>query len=302
MTLVKEEFTEALLPGIREWFNVGYNGVPSQMNQFFNVLPSDSDSEYYHSFGAISPDAWDNFEKSGLIPSVGFDRGYKTTFTHKEYLVELPIRRTLIEDNKYTQVLDQAQQLGFSAARKRERDAASVFNNYSSSSYVGGDAVALGSNSHPYSPHKSATTQDNLFASTALSATNVETVRLAMLSFKDDVGELCGVVPDLLIVPPALENTAKTICETEGLVGYADNDINPQKGRFSYVMWPLLSSATTWFMVDSALMKQSLIWFDREPLDIYPKNQDDTVFITYVARMRYSYGWRDWRWVGCAAA
>jgi phage major head subunit gpT-like protein len=301
MALIKEEFAEALLPGIREWFSVGYNRRPSQMAQFFNVLPSSSDSEFYHSFGAVSPDAWDNFENTGQIAAVGFDRGYKTTFTHKEFLVELPIRRTLVEDNKYPQILDAAAQLGDSAALKRERDAASVFNNYSSSSYVGGDAVALGSNSHPNGPHKSAT-QDNLFASTALSATNVETVRLAMMAYTDDVGELCGIIPDLLIVPPALENTAKTICETEGIVGYADNDINPQKGRFGYVMWPYLTSATTWFMVDSTKMKQSLVWFDREPLDIYPKNEDNSVFYTYIARMRYSYGWRDWRWIGCAAA
>lgn len=301
MTLIKDEFTEALLPGIREWFNIGYSRRQLQMGALFNIVPSTSDSEYYHSFGAVSPDAWENFQNSGQIASVGFDRGYKTTFTHKEFLVELPIRRTLIEDNKYPQILDAAAQLGDSAALKREHDAASVFNNYSSSSYVGGDAVALGSNSHPNGPHKSAT-QDNLYASTALSATNVETVREAMMAYTDDVGELCGIVPNLLLVPPALENTAKDICTAEGKLDVADNNINPQKGRFSYIMWPYLTSSTTWFMIDTAKMKQSLIWFDRTPLDIYPKKQDDTVFVTYIARMRYSFGWRDWRWVGCAAA
>ena len=301
MTLVKEEFTEALLPGIREWFNVGYNRRPTQMEQFFNVLPSTSDSEFYHSFGAISPDAWDNFDNTGQIAAVSFDRGYKTTFTHKEFLVELPIRRTLIEDNKYPQILDAAAQLGDSAALKRERDAASVFNNHTSTSYNGGDSKPLTDDAHPNGPHKSST-QDNEFASTALSATNVETVRQAMMAFKDDVGELCGIVPDLLIVPPALENTAKDICGADGKLDSADNNLNPQKGRFSYVMWPYLTGATTWFMADSAKMKQSLIWFDREALDIYPKNADDTVFITYIARMRYSFGWRDWRWVAAGIA
>lgn len=301
MTLVKDEFSEALLPGIREWFQVGSASVPSYMGQFFNVLTSGADSEMYHSFGSISPDAWDNFKNTGAIPSVSFDRGYKTTFTHDEFIVKLPIRKTLIEDNKYPQILDAAKQLGFSGARKRERDAASVFNNYTSTSYLGGDAVALCSNSHPNGPHKSST-QDNLYAATALSATNVETVRLAMMAFTDDVGELAGVVPDLLIVPPALENTAKDICEAEGQLDSADNNLNPQRGRFTYIMHPLLSSGTTWFMVDRALMKQSLIWFDRIPLDIYPENSDQTVYLNYIARARNSKGWRDWRWIaGCAA-
>lgn len=302
MTLIKDEFSEALLPGIKEWFSIGYNRRPQQMGQFFTILPSSSDSEYYHSFGAVSPDAWDNFEKSGQIATVGFDRGYKTTFTHKEFLVELPIRRTLIEDNKYAAILDAAAQLGDSAALKRERDAASVFNNHTSTSYLGGDGKPLTDDSHPNGPHKGAAVQDNEFASSALTPTTVETVRLAMMGFDDDVGELCGIIPDLLIVPPALENTAKNICEAAGELDSADNNLNPQKGRFGYVMWPYLTSTSTWFMADSAKMKQSLIWFDREPLDIYRKDQDESVYITYVARMRYSYGWRDWRWVAAGLA
>ena len=44
-------------------------------------------------------------------------------------------------------------------------------------------------------------------------------------------------------------------------------------------------------------MKQSLIWFDRVPIDITRKVQDETLFATWIGYMRYSYGWRDWRWI-----
>jgi len=89
----------------------------------------------------------------------------------------------------------------------------------------------------------------------------------------------------------------EVITQTEQKVGSADNDLNPQAGRFRYVVWPYLTSATKWFMIDSVKMRQSLIWFDRIPVGINRKVQDETLYATWIARMRYSYGWRDWRWV-----
>jgi phage major head subunit gpT-like protein len=294
MTLIKEEFSEALLPGIREWFSIGYTRRPSQLDQFFNMLPSSSDSEYYHSFGAVSPSAWDNFKNSGSIPAVGFDRGYKTTFTHTTYAVKLPISKELIEDNKYNQLLDQAALLGDSAALKRETDGAAVFNS-AFATVTGGDGVYLCSASHPQSPHKASTTQSNT-GTTAFSAAAVKATRVLMQAFTDDAGSLCGVTPDLIIVPPGLQDAAEVVARSAQEPGTANNDVNVLQGM-RYIVWPYLTDANNWFLVDSVKMKQSLIWFDRVPLDIYPENSDQSVYVTYVARMRYSLGWRDWRWV-----
>jgi len=296
MPQTSAQWAEALTPGIREWFSIGYANRPTLMGQLFNVLPSGSDSEYYHSFGSVSPDAWGDFQNTGKVASVGFDKGYKTTFTHDEFIVELPVRKTLIEDNKYAAIADYAGQIGDSAALKRELDAASVFNNADAATPVGGDGVGLANANHPASPTKSAVVQDNISA-LALSATNVEAVRQIMLGVTDDTNNIAGVMPNLLLVPTALENDAKIITQTPNVVGKADNDINPQLGRFTYLVWPYLTSSTAWFMIDSIKMKQSLIWFDRIPLSITRKVQDETIFATWIARMRYSYGWRDWRWV-----
>lgn len=296
MPVLKAEWADALAPGIREWFNTGYKNRPSQISALFNVLPSDSDSEFFHSFGSISPNAWDDLKNSGRVASVGMDNGYKTTFTHSTFAVELPVQREMIEDNKYAQVADYAGQLGDSAALKRERDAASVFNNCAVSGYNGGDGVTLCNDSHPLGPNKASIVQDNL-DSLPLTAANVETVRLKMIAYTDDIGEISGVIPDLLLVPPALEASAKIITQTPNKVGSADNDINTLAGTLRYIVWPYLTSATTWFMIDSIKMKQSLIWFDRVPLSISRKSQDETLFATWIGRMRYSFGWRDWRWV-----
>jgi hypothetical protein len=294
--LTSAQWAEALAPGIREWFNIGYNGVPSMLDQLFNVQSSDSAEEFFHSFGTTSPDAWEIYKKTGVVPKVSYDKGYLSTFTHETFALEADIKRELIDDNKYAAVTDIASQLGRSAALKREIDAASVFNNADASTPVGGDAVSLCNASHPASPTKSAVVQDNISA-LALSAANVETVRQTMLGVVDDTNNIVGVVPDLLLVPTALENDAKIITQTEGVVGKADNDINPQNGRFRYMVWPRLTSSTAWFMIDSGLMKQSLFWFDRVQPDVKLKEGDKTLASTWIGYMRYSFGWRDWRWI-----
>jgi len=281
---------------MRENFYIGYNGIPSMAPQLFNVQTSESAYESFMSFGSVSPDAWEIYSKTGVVPKVGFDKGYESTFTHVEYALEMDVQRALIDDNKYASALDIGTQLGRSAALKRERDAADLFNGADTGSALGGDGVVLCASNHPASPTKSAVTQDNISA-LALSAANVETVRQAMLAVTDDTNEIVGVMPDLLLVPTALENDAKIITQTEGVVGKADNDLNPQNGRFRYMVWPRLTSSTAWFMIDSGLMKQSLFWFDRVAPDIKLKEGDKTLASTWIGYMRYSLGWRDWRWV-----
>jgi phage major head subunit gpT-like protein len=298
MPMIKAEWAEALTPAMREWFSIGYAQRPTMIPSLYDVMGSTSDHEDFMSFGAIAPDAWDEYKTSGRVPQVGFDKGYKTTFTHDEFVVEYQIQKTLIEDSKYPQITSDVSQLGDSAALKREQDAMKPFINCALAGAIGGDGVPLCDNSHPVSPTKSGTTQDNLDA-LALTAANVETIRQKMLVVKDDTGNLAGVQPNLLVVAGGgtLENDAKLITQTDGKVGSADNDVNVQKGRFTYVVLPMLTSATQWFMVDSIKMKQSLKWFDRVPLSIVPKVEDKTIFATWIARMRYSYGWRDWRWI-----
>ncbi len=295
MPQIKADWADALALGMREWFSIGYTNRPTLIPELFNVLPSSSDSEYYHSFGAVSPDAWGDFKNSGVPATVGFDNGYKTTFTHDEFVVELPIRKTLIEDSKYLPITDATTQLGDSAALKREHDAAGVFNNCSLGTVLGGDGVPLTDANHPASPNKTATVQANE-GTTALSAAALAAVRLLMLAFTDDVGEIAGIIPDLLLVGPTLEDSAKIICQTPTKPGSADADINPRQG-LRYLVWPYITSTTQWFLIDSIKMKQSLIWFDRIPVGIVPKVEDKSIWATWIARMRYSYGWRDWRWV-----
>jgi hypothetical protein len=294
--LIKEGWANLLEPGIREWFFVGADRVPSLLDTQYDVLGSTRDTEHMQGVGAVSPDAWEEYSKTGIVPMVSFDAGYEKTFTHTTYLVELPIKVELIEDNQYANVIDAAQQLGEAAQLKREVDRASLYNNAFNSSFLGPDAVALCSNSHPNGPENAGVTQDNNFT-LALTKDNVSTIRQNMMAFTDDKGSLISVIPDTLVVPPELEDAAIVIAQSLLDPTSGNNAINPQSGRWKVEVDHYLTDANAWFMVDSIKRKRHVKWFNRVPMSAVLDRVVSRAFAVYNARMRYSFGWRHWTWI-----
>ncbi len=294
--LISEQWADALERLVRIRFEQGFARRQALSPHLFNVQNSLQSKEQISGVGAIGIDAWEQYEKDGSVPQADFDQGYKSTFTHKEKIVEIAILRKLLADSNWPEINNIPTKIGDSAALKREVDGASVFNNSESASFLGADAVALLSNSHPLSPAKPNSTQDNLLTK-SLTKTNLGEARETMMAFTDDNTELVAAMPNLLLVPPELEDTAIEITASERDPDSATNKVNPQAGRFQVVVWHHLTDANKWYVIDTNLMNQSLFWFDREPLTIVPKVEDKTWRATWIAYMRYSFGWADWRWV-----
>lgn len=296
MPLSSTAWANALDPTIAKWFEQGFQRRPSVLSTLYNVQSSESNDEEVASAGAVGIDAWDVYEMAGNVGHADFDQGYKKTYTHKEYPLEVVIKRKLYEDSKFSQIFRIAERMGDSAALKRETDAASTFNNAFSDTFAGADSVGLCSTAHPDSPHKTDSTQSNEGTYT-LTKDNVSTVREAMMAFTDDNNNIVAVSPDMLLVPPELEDEALVIAGSLLDPTTANNAINPQSNRFTVLTWHYLTDANAWFMIDSNLMRMSLDWWNRVPLTIRPKVEDKTIAATWIAYMRYSYGWSDWRWV-----
>lgn len=294
--IISENWADALDPIIRKWFLQGYARRPSLLASLFNVQGSQMAKEQVSGIGAIGVDAWDDYENSGKPAEAKFDQWYKKTYTHVEKPLIVRIQRKLLDDNQFPEVMRIAERVGDSAALKREVDAASVFNNAFSASFLGADGVALCSDSHPYSPQKTGSVQDNNFA-LALTKDNMRTIREAMMAFTDDNGNKVAVTPNLLLVPPALEDDALVIARSLNDPASANNAINPQAGRWQVQAWHYLTDSNAWFMIDSALMRLSLDWWDRVPLGVNPMVEDKTLAASWIAYMRYSFGWSDWRWI-----
>lgn len=140
---------------------------------------------------------------------------------------------------------------------------------------LGFDGVAFFGSTHPLNP---AGNQANNFTTTALSGTNFSTVRAAMMAFTGEDGEPLGVMPDTLIVPPQLADTANTIVTAE--FG-ASGATNVQKGQAKVIVVPeLANQGTTWYLADTSNAIKGLVWQLRKAPEFVSKTEltDDNVF------------------------
>jgi len=292
--MTSSQWDNLLLPAIYRFFDIGRNMREGLRSQLFNVQSSTRSKEESVGHGGVSADAWDAYKNSGRVGTVDFNQGYKATYQHETYPVRMEIERTLLEDDQYGVISDYARKLGISAETKMERDAASVFNNAFSTSYAGPDGKALCATTHPRNPNKTGNLVNS--GTSALTKATVSETRQALMALEDDAGNILGMTPDVILVPPELEDAALEIANSVNDPSSANNAINPQAGRFQVVPWHYLTDSNNWFMIDSVWMRENLRWYNRVELE-FMLVHEDSVSIVYEARMRYSFGWDDWRWV-----
>jgi hypothetical protein len=292
---ISENWAELLEPGLRTIFNIQRDALAaeSRIPLLFNVGTSNKAQEHGLGIGGFGD--WQPYK--GTIEYDDNEQGFKVTYTHQQYAKGFKVERALVDDDLYNIINERPRQLALGAVRTREKHAASVFNNAFSATYAGGDAVALCSASHPRSP-SNASVQSNA-GTTALSYNAVITTRRLMREYTDDRGELVPINPDTILVPPELEDTAWTIINTINKPGTADNDANFVSSRVRRVIvWDYLTDSNNWFMVDSAMAKMYLNWYDRVPLDMaMDPTSDFRLEARFRGYTRYSYGWDDWRWL-----
>lgn len=310
MPITSSNWQELVVPGLSKAFYIGYGRRPSMIDSLYNVQSSTRANEQLLGIGNIGSDGWNDFEKTGHVQYADFARGYKFTATHVEFARGMIVQRKLVDDDQFNVINNQAQQLGDSAFRFREKAAAAVFTNAFTASgtdqfgfpIAGADGVALGSASHPRNPDNAGTTDSNT-SNITLTKANVSTVRTNMMAFTDDTGDKLNVMPDEILVPPELEDTALEIVRSQLDPTSANNAINPQAGRFTVRVWHYLTSSTNWFMMDSGRRNAALQWYDRAPLEYGPQDLDrDTMQLKMVAYNRFSRGFSDWRWIYCAGS
>jgi len=294
---ISEQWAQLLEPGLKQIFYVETQALvaDSRIPMLFNIMDSTKAQEHFLGVGAMG--SWKEFK--GAIEYDDFDQLYKTSLTHKEYVQGFKVERKLVDDDLYNVINTRPRQLALSATRTREEHAASVFTNAFSGSYVGGDAVSLCNDSHPISPTHTGDVIDNT-GTLALSYDNVIATDLLMRAFTDDRGNKAAVRPDTLLVPINLQQTAWEILNTVGNKPNTTDTVGNFARSFlnNVIVWDYLTDTNAWFLIDSRLAKQHLLWIDRIPLEFQMDPASDfRLEARFRGYMRYSYGWSDFRWV-----
>lgn len=292
----KARFT---LPIMRSIWDQETQMVLSPLMPYFNVRSTRASSEYSQGLGATGLVQEYN-SQSAEKPGTGlhydtFDELYEKTFTIQQYADGMAIERKLFDTDQSGLIRSKTSSFANKYARTRAYHASSVLNNAFSTSYLGGDSKALCADDHPVNKVSSSTFDNK--GTSAFSYSAVAATIIAGLSMKDDRGNPYPSVYDILYLPNSLRVSAPEIIEALGKPGTADNDANGIK-NLTVVFDPWLSDTNNWFMIDSTMARQHLIWYNltMPEFEMHPASNFDLEF-KYRGYMAYSYGWDDPRWI-----
>lgn len=288
--IISDNWGELLLPGLRSIFEKQIKKGKDFIPLLFNVENSTKAQEF--SLGTGELGLMDDWETSGgKISYEDFNKGFKSTYTHRKYSKGIQIERELLDDDQYATIKKRVRKLATVGFNTTQAHAASLFNNATSGGYLGPDEKPLCATDHPIAPGSSAT-WSNLGTYT-LDAENVENTRTAMKGWKDDKGNPIDINPDTIIVPTALRKTAMIIAETAEEPFTTDHGINIWKGNLDVIEWHRLDDTNGWFIADMERMKLFLNWYWRRKLDFKDKVEFDDEVSKYAVLGRWSWGWDD---------
>lgn len=178
--------------------------------------------------------------------------------TNKDYELTVGIKRTKFEDDKYGNFGTIFEDMGKQFAKFPDRQIAPLLGTYSTQAKCF-DTKAFFATDHPVNGlDASKSTYSNLKTSKALTYANYVEQRAAFRVQKGPNGEVMGLEPDTLIVPPELEETAKSIVGANYVIQVfgsntaAGSRDNPMMGTANVVVVPELSAyslgTTTWYL------------------------------------------------------
>ncbi len=262
---------------------------PPQYTEIFEEHTSDKQIELdvemkMMGLGAIRPEG---------SPTQFQDMGqrYVTQYVNRYTSAGYVITRAAIKDNLYkSEFPKQAQSLKDSLDQTSEVLGSSVLNNGFSSSYPGGDGVALFSTSHPIDGGSYA----NTFTVQAdLNETSLQDALTGIERFQNVAGLRVMLKAQKMIVPAPLRWTADRILGSQFRTGTSSNDIsavyNTNAVPDGYRVNQFLTDDNAWFVLTNA--KNGLKHYLREPYETSVFTDMATDNLLCKAIKRESFGW-----------
>lgn len=282
-----------LVPGLNAVLGMAYGSIDNEHEVLFSTEKSDKyfEEEVFMTGFGLAP----NKEEGASVFYDTANESWTARYEHETVAMGFQVTEEQTEDNLYEKLgKKMAYYVGRSMAASKQQKAANIINNGFSSTYLGGDGVALFSASHPTIGDGN---QSNLLTGD-ISETALENAVISIQLMKDDRGILIGAQPTSLHIPPQLTYVVHRILKTDGRVGSADNDTNALKdlGLFQSGVHVnhRFTDSDAWFIKTD--IPESLKHFQRVALQTQDNESDfDTGNLKMKARERYSFGWSDWR-------
>lgn len=290
--LVNASVLSAVFLNLRTDFNKAFQAAPSQWAKVAMKVPSGSSQNDYKWLSAFPKmRKWIGDKHIKNLAAFSY------TIVNDDWEVTIEVDRNHIEDDTLGIYGPQAQMAGFSAAQLPDEIVFALLDG--AFTHLCYDGKAFFADDHPVGD--SAVVNKGTAAlkadSLANAAASYGAARTALRKMKDDEGRPLDVDPNLLVVPPALGDTAQILLTADKF----GDDPNPYRGTAEVVVSPWLTSDTAWFLLDTRKPVKPMIYQERKaPVFVQQTGMDnDDVFnrrvFKYGAEARAAGGYGFWQ-------
>ena len=290
--IVNASIMSAVFTNLRTDFNQAFAAAPSQWAKVAMKVPSGSSQNDYKWLSAFPKmRRWVGDKHVKNLAAFSY------TIVNDDWEATVEVDRNHVEDDTLGIYGPQAQMAGFAAAQLPDELVFTLVN--AAATNLCYDGKAFFAADHPVGSSAVSNTDTNLLQADDLSNAQASygAARTAMQSFADDEGRPLGVTPNVLLVPPALEDTARILMTAERLGDYP----NPYRNTAEVVVSPWLTVATNWFLLDCTKPVRPFIYQERKaPTFVQQVGLDnDDVFnrrsFKYGAEARAAAGYGFWQ-------
>ncbi len=292
MAISRAQLLKELLPGLNALFGMEYNRYGEEHKEVFVTETSERSFEEEVKLSGFSAAPVKN--EGSAIAYDNAQEAFSARYNHETIALGFSITEEAIEDNLYDSLSARyTKALARAMSYTKQVKAANILNNGFSSSYPGGDGVALFATNHPLVSGGVNSNEPSTPAD--LNETSLEAAVIQIAAWTDERGLLIAAKPRKLIVAPSNMFVATRILETELRVATADNDINPVKsmGLLAEGQANLsrITSTTAWWIQTDA--PEGLKLMMRRGLEKSMEGDFETDSMRYKATERYTFGFTD---------
>ncbi|WP_410499701.1 Mu-like prophage major head subunit gpT family protein [Chitinibacter sp. S2-10] len=284
---------KAIFVNLKTTFNNAFDAAPSSWQKIGMLVPSNTKTNDY-AWLANFPrmQKWIGEKQAKALAA------FKYSITNDDWEATVEVDRNDIEDDQLGIYAPQAQMAGFSAKQLPDEIVYGLVNSgFTTLCYDGQYFFDVDHSVNGASVSNKGTKKLSC-ASQAAAQASYGAARTAMRKFKDDEGRPLNIMPNILLVPPALEDTARALLTNDRL---DDGKANPYKGTAELVVDARLTSDDAWFLLDTSKPVKPFIYQERkapvfvEQIDPQADNVFNRKKFLFGAEARASGGYGFWQ-------
>ena len=304
--LTKSDIPKLLLAGMKTEFMASFEKAEKEYLNIATEIKSTKSEETYPWLGSVPKmREWvDERTPQGLLE-------HNFTVPNRDFESSIAVDRNAIEDEQYGQIEIRTKELSVEAARFFDELAFTLIpegvntTGSTGSLFDGLDVSAYDGKAYFATDHSEGNsgTHSNK-GTTAISLSSIQSGITSMRKFKTDQGKPAHKRPDILVVPPDLEFTARKLINSpsdpsEGSTT-SFNAVNTIKGALRIVVNDYLTDTNDWFLFDTrGVIKPMILQMRKAPTFSTLTDNTESAFMRkklyFGVDWRGAVAWGDWR-------